>query len=496
MKNIKLTTLNKTCILGLMLILAYGCERDITDEAVPATFSNAADVFTDTPRGLTDEFFESFDPAEGYNTDDTFEVVNDEAYEGTSSIRIDVPSPDNPNGFLAGGVFRDRGVGRDLTSYDALTFWAKASTTATLASVGFGSDFEEDKFSVVKSDIQLTTSWTKYIIPIPDPSKLIQERGLFSYIAAPFDVLGDGPNGNEIGWTLWLDEIRYENLGTIGQPRPRIFNGESVTQEVFLGSTIPVTGRTYTANLPTGQNQTLDIAPSYFSFSSSNPSVATVSELGMISVVGVGTTTITATLGSELAEGSIVLNSVGAFPSAPVPTRDPANVISLFSDVYNNVPVRHYNGFFQFATTQGGAGADPNNVDLQVPLPGGGVDNIINYTQLNFVSIGTYETVPLVNISAMTHLHVDINIREEIGGGDFLRLSMESGTGVGATTFGSVILNAAQLSNVDENGWLSLDLPISSFGGFTDLSALGQLFFVSDATISDIWVDNVYFYNE
>jgi len=251
------------------------------------------------------------------------------------------------------------------------------------------------------------------------------------------------------------------------------------------------------ANLPTGINQTVNTTPGYFNFLSSNESVATVSESGVITVIGVGNATITATLGNSVAEGSLEITSNGPFPSAPVPTRDAANVVSLFSDAYTNVPVRHYNGFFEpFQTTEGGAGADPNNVDLQVPMLGGGVDNIINYTSLNFVSIGTYDTVSLVDISAMSHLHVDINIRESIDGGDFIRLSLESGTGQGATTSGNFILNAAALGNSDENGWLSLDIPISSFSGFSDPANLGQVFFISDATISDIWVDNVYFYNE
>ncbi|WP_299336293.1 Ig-like domain-containing protein [uncultured Psychroserpens sp.] len=488
MKKIRLIKSKNAFLLGLILILCYGCERDISDEAVPATFPTIGDIFTDTPIGLTEEFFNSFDPAAGANVNG-FGTDNAEAYEGSTSIRIDVPAPNDPDGGFIGGIFEDAGEGRNLTQYDALTFWAKGSTTG-IVEAGFGTDFVEDKYAVSFPNIQLSTDWKKYIIPIPDPSKLVQEKGMFLFAAGTQST-------NGFGFTFWIDELRFENLGTLGQEVPRIFNGANLVQEAFIGSTIQINGISYTANLPSGINQTINAAPSYFEFSSSNESVATVSELGVISVSGVGTTTITATLGNNVALGELELTSVGPFPSAPVPTRDAANVISLFSDAYTNVPVRHYNGFFEpFQTTEGGAGADPNNVDLQVPAPGGGVDNIINYTSLNFVSIGTYDTVPLVDISAMSHLHVDINVRETIDGGDFLRISLESGTGVGPTTSGNFIINSAALGNTDENGWLSLDIPISSFSGFSDPANLGQVFFVTDATISDIWVDNVYFYNE
>ena len=218
----------------------------------------------------------------------------------------------------------------------------------------------------------------------------------------------------------------------------------------------------------------------------------------MVSVVGSsGTTTITAILNNIQATGSLEVTSNGQFPSAPIPTRDASNVISLFSDAYTNVPVRHYNGFFEpYQTTLGGAGSDPNNVDIQGVLPDGSLDNIINYTQLNFVSIGTYETVQLVDASTATHLHIDINVRETIDAADFIRLELESGTFTGSTASGSFVLSSAALSNVNSDGWASIDVPLASFSGAVDFSSLGQLFFISDGTISNIWVDNVYYYNE
>ena len=76
--------------------------------------------------------------------------------------------------------------------------------------------------------MQLTTDWKKYVIPISDPSKLTQEKGLFLFSAGGLDIIDNIPNGNEIGWTFWMDEIRFEKLGNIGQSRPMIFNGQDV----------------------------------------------------------------------------------------------------------------------------------------------------------------------------------------------------------------------------------------------------------------------------
>jgi hypothetical protein len=494
-------TLNKlrfASYLMLTSLVFISCERELSDDVVDATFPSTADIYTDNPVGLTDEFFISFDPADGANPE-AFDVDDNESYMGSSSIRIDVPSPDNPNGNFVGAIFRDRGEGRDLSGFDALTFWAKGSTTGTLSEVGFGTDFLDNKFPASRTGVQLTTDWQKYVVPIPDPSKLTQERGLFLFAAGGLDVVDDEPNGNEIGWTFWLDEIRFEKLGTSVLTKASVFNGQNVVQQGFVGSKIDVFGTTSSFNLSNGQNVDVNTSPGYFDFQSSEEAVATVSvEMGSaeISVIGSsGSSTITASLGNNEAEGSFEVTSSGNFLFAPTPPeREPSNVVSLFSDAYENEPVRHYNGFFLFATTQGGEGNDPNDVDIQFPRPEGGVDNIINYTELNFVSIGMYENVPFVDASNMTHLHLDINVRDEsVATSDFIRLEIESNTGTGSPAGGSSTLTGP---NLQPNDWRSFDIPLSNFSGNIDFGNVSQLFFVSDASISDIYVDNVYFYSE
>ena len=45
-----------------------------------------------------------------------------------------------------------------------------------------------------------------------------------------------------LGYTIWIDEIRFEKLGTIGQPRPAIMNGADVSMQTFNGAIAVVDG--------------------------------------------------------------------------------------------------------------------------------------------------------------------------------------------------------------------------------------------------------------
>ena len=50
---------------------------------------------------------------------------------GTTSLKISVPGPGDPSGTFAGGAFTTD-LSRELTGYNALTFWAKSSVATTL----------------------------------------------------------------------------------------------------------------------------------------------------------------------------------------------------------------------------------------------------------------------------------------------------------------------------------------------------------------------------
>ncbi|WP_179335635.1 Ig-like domain-containing protein [Winogradskyella costae] len=474
MKNTSLIQIKRTFVLGMVLVLALGCERDLTDDAIPATFAKVGDIFTDDFVSMGSDFYFPF----GGSKLDAFSVDTEEGYESSASYRIDVPNSDDPAGNYAGAILRVDGAGRDLSGYDALTFWAKASRGVSIDAVGFGQDFLDNKFQVNASNLSVGTNWSKFTIPIPDASKLTEERGLFWYAAGTQATGGSG-------YVIWLDEIKFENLGNIAHPRPAILNGSNVIEETFSGATIALTGLTQTLNLASGVNQEVTISPNYFAFTSSNTSVATVSELGIVDIVGGGEAVITATLDGMDAEGSLNITSLGDFNPAPVPTVEASSVISIFSDAYTNEPVDYYNGYWApFQTTQG-------QNDIQV-----NGDNIIKYSELNFVGIQFAVDVPTIDVSQMTHFHIDIQVQGDIDPGDFLQVKLQD---IGAdNAFGGTDDSDDELTLTNttlvSNSWVSIDVPISDFPGLTSRSNLAQVVFISDATITDVYVDNIYFY--
>ncbi|MBO6794940.1 MAG: Ig-like domain-containing protein [Balneolaceae bacterium] len=487
MKDLNLTIMTRSLFAGLLVIFfAASCQRSVDGLSEP-TLTNNPDVFIDGfSAGL-----EYFPYDDGFAKLDAFQVDTDVTYNNSdASMRIDVPNAGDPSGSYAGAAFVDLNGGRDLTEYDALTFYAKGSKAGVINSVGFGQGVEGDNdFEVRLDGLKLSTYWKKYVIPFPASNKLTAMTGMFWFAEEP-------ENGD--GYSFWVDDLKFEKLGNIAQPRPAINNGQDLTITSFVNLSYSITGFEQTLNTiitladetTVSQDVMLTVASGYFDFVSSNPAVATVDENGVVTVVGEGTATITGMIDGTEADGSLTVISNGTFQSAPVPTVPADSVISIFSDAYTNVPVDYYNGFFNGdgQTTQGGTGFDGGPQGADIVVNG---DGIINYTDLNFVGIGTFLNVNPVDATEMTHMHVDINVQESIDPGDYITIQLLNDVG-GNETSGSIRITDDQLL---ENDWLSLDIPLADFG-LADRSALGLIFFVSDATISNIYVDNIFYYDD
>ncbi len=478
MKNIKHFN-SKTFFFALVFITLLGCERELSDAAEFATFAKTGDIFIDAPIGLGTDFYFPFLGSKPT----AFSVDNNEGYQSAASIRIDVPNADDPEGNYAGAIFRVDGAGRDLTDFDALTFWAKASQGVSIGEIGFGQDFGENKFQVTRIGVSLGTNWAKYTIPIPDPSKLTNERGMLWFSAG-----GIGPEGQEVGYTFWLDEVKFEKLGNIAQPQPAILNGQDETEVGFNGGSNTINGFSQTFNLGSGINQTVLITPSYFTFSSSDIEVARANELGVVSVVGSGSAKITAILGGVKAKGSLTVESLGNFTNAPTPSNNAGDVISIFSDAYNDVSASLISDFGEFQNSTLSAFEIDNN-------------NVLNYQNVNFFGIEFNSNVPLPTIDAseMTTLHFDIFIPNTIGQGASLNINLrnvgpngmiETDPFTGAPTGDDTEIGT--VPTLVSGQWISVDFDITSLA---DRSALGQIVFVApEAGPSNFYVDNIYFY--
>ncbi|MEL6357319.1 MAG: glycosyl hydrolase family 16, partial [Bacteroidota bacterium] len=128
-------TFRLLCLTGLLLF-TLGCEREL-DELEVATPPVNGEVFGDTfSAGLEFAAFGGSDVR-------AFQVDEEVAFEGTASMRFEVPDFEDPAGAFVGGAFFTNGP-RDLSSFNVLTCLAKASKAATIGEIGFGNDFGDN----------------------------------------------------------------------------------------------------------------------------------------------------------------------------------------------------------------------------------------------------------------------------------------------------------------------------------------------------------------
>ncbi|MTB50009.1 Ig-like domain-containing protein [Lewinella sp. W8] len=463
-----INSFGRLLLVGL-LVFTFSCERDL-EELELATFPANGLVFDDTFSAGLREY-----SAFGGSKLTGFQVVDEVAFAGTSSMQFEVPDFEDPGGAFVGGAFIPDGA-RDLSGFNVLTFYARASEAEFIGEIGFGNDFGSNTYVASITNVPVTTNWKKYYIPIPDPSKLTAERGLF--------FLSEGPDEEGRGYTFWIDEVRFENLGTVVPVNSGIFNGEELTETVETGAVFTANGFV-TYNLPTGVDQRSSASPAYFEFTSSNPSVASVDANGIVTVLDAGEAVITASIDGVESVGSLSITSTGdpILPAGPAPTPEvPADdVISLFSNAYQDEPVDFYNGFWEFSTTQ--------SAIVQVQS-----DDIIRYSQLNFV--GIQFTSPTIDISAMNRVHLDIWTPDPTpAGAEFKVLLVDLGAD---GNFGGNDDSSFEVTftppTLQSEQWVSLDLPLSDFPGLTGRTNLAQV--VLSGNLPNIFMDNLYFYND
>ncbi|WP_291990244.1 Ig-like domain-containing protein [Luteitalea sp.] len=439
------------------LLLAVACTRD-NGTLGPAPFPDEPAIFLD-----------GFSPGLGFQAFggsklDALVLDPTVKRSGSASLKVIVPGPGDPTGGYAGGAFVAN-VPRDLTGYDAITFWARASIPAVLNVAGIGNDNSgNSQFTAERTGIALTTSWTKYAIAIPLASKLTQERGMFFF--------AEGAENNN-AYEFWLDDIQYESLGTVINPRPTV---AATTVSAEIGATYQVAGTALTVNVE-GADQTLNVAPAYFTFTSSDTTVATVSATGVVTARTAGNAGISARLGTVAAAGAVTV-SASAPPSvaAPTPTRLPADVISLFSDAYTNRTVDTWSAVWDQA--------DVSDVQLAGNLTK-------RYSNLNFAGIEF--TAQQIDASAMTHLHLDVYAANVTS----FRVKLVDFGANGAFQGGDdsefeITLSGSSVPALTAGAWSSLDIPLSLFTGLTNRAHLAQM--IIGGSSPTTYIDNVYFY--
>ena len=445
------------------MVLVAGCERD-TDTLDPAPISTDPVVFTDAfGQGVDYQAFLD-------SKLDAVQTTTSNVHSGTAALEVTVPGPDNPTEWFAGGAFVAN-VPRDFSGYDALTFWARSSKgMATLNVAGIANDNSGNSlYEAAVNDLPLTTTWTKYILPIPLPARLTMEKGLFFF--------AEGYESDNVSYQIWFDDIVFEKTGLVSNPRPALVPG---TASAFVGATVDISGTSVTFDVD-GSDVTVEHLPGYFSFASSNDTVAQVVD-GNIVVVGPGTTTITAALGNVPATGAVTLTAKPAPTTpAPAPTVPAADVISLFSDVYDDITVDSWSADWPDMADVADFAIDGNPVKA--------------YTNLVYAGI-LFETV-LVDASGMDFFHIDVWAPP---GTSAFKVKLvdfgEDGAYGGAPdSQKELTFTGASVPPFTAGAWVALDIPLADFMGPTGLQSrehLAQLL-ISGANIT-AFIDNVFFY--
>jgi hypothetical protein len=402
--------------------------------------------------------------------------------DGGATLRVIVPGPGDPANAFAGGTMV-AGSPRNLSGYDAVTFWARSTRAAPLV-IGLGADQSDSPRYIVAGTVSLSTGWTQYILPIPLATRLTAEKGLFYFSAG-----ADGSPAT--GFTFWLANIQYVTLGaTIGGPNPvlppvcvakKVGDGAFPAFPSGVSGAIPVAFDVSAhVDVITGSNR-------YFTFTSSDPAVASVDPGGSVSVQGTGTATVTAYLGGIEAAGplTVKVGSANACPVlalpaevAPTPTVPAANVISLFGSAYVARTV--------YSWQTGWSTCCSDYEELNVP---GTSHPVKKYALHAFAGIGfgpDGSSANQVDASAMTWFHVDVWTPN---GYAFDVKLVNDPTGYASeSTVRSYVL--------DTGTWVGLEIPMTAFRNLGGTSKLGQmLFLVPDGTAATFYVDNIYFHN-
>jgi hypothetical protein len=397
--------------------------------------------------------------------------------DGGATLRVVVPGPGNPDNAFAGGTIKSD-LPRNLSGYDAVTFWAKSSRSAPLV-VGLGSDMSADPLYLAEGVVGLTTEWTQYVLPVPLASKLTAEMGLFYFAAG-----ADGSPAT--GFTFWLANIQYVTLGTtLGGPYP-VMPPTCVRKSVGDGS-FPAFRA---GSIPVGfaiqdGAEVIGASNRYFTFTSSDPAVASVDPGGTVAVQGNGSTIITAQLGGVPAAGPLTVKVGGTetcpplpVPTtiAPTPTVPAENVISLFGSAYPARPVDSWHTVWSNCCSE----YTPTNIGSHA------VKKYVLYP-FNGVAISPDgSSANAIDASAMTWFHVDVWTPD--GYAFDVKLVNDPAGYTSDSTVRSYIPGTGT--------WTSLEIPMTAFRNLGGTSKLGQmLFLVPDGTSATFYVDNVYFHN-
>ncbi len=376
-------------------------------------------------------------------------------HSGSKSLKIPVTT-----GYTGGALVSPADV--DLSAYNVLSFWAKNDAAFLLDGVGFGNAADGNLvFEAEWNGVNVTSTWKKFYVPIPAPSKATAIKGLFHFAEGS----GEG------AYNIWIDDIQFENIapGIVGTPTASMAT-ETISKEV---------SQTFTANgltsiFPVNSvNQQMKTGRGFYTWTSSNTTVATVDQFGTGTALSGGSTNVTAKLGTVDAGGVLTVNVTAPLPSptvaAPSPTRAGYSVKSLFSNVYTNSPVETW------ATDWSSCCRDYAEIQING-------NDTKKYTLRHFTGVEFIGSP--IDATSLDSVHIDLWTPNASPTFKFRLVN-----------FGSPNTESTVERVIAPNSWQGIDIALSEFTGLANRTRLSQiLFLVPDGTSATFYIDNVYFY--
>lgn len=387
------------------------------------------------------------------------------SHGGTASLRVDVPASDP---WWTGGQFK-ADTPYSLAAYNAVTFWAKASRIATLNAVGFGADATQ-----AETSLPLTTSWAKYVLPIPNATKLTSEKTLF--------YLADDAGGEGAAYSIWLDDVQYENLpaGQVGSPTSAELGWMPVNLSVGDVMTLPTDSSKNKVIFTLPAVTFTKVGLSYFTLTSSSPEVVAVDNQGQVRGVANGTATITAKLGSVSVTGQADAKVAPLAPTTapPKPTHPAANVMGILTN-------GTYTDSIQVANWHPNWG--DHTIFTDVLIAG---DQMKKYSQLNWAGV---DLTKAYDVSGMTHFRLDVWTPNMATTFSIKLIDFGPDGAYGGGDDFECVYTPDLTGRLSQ--WVSLDIPLASFtNADKPMKHLSQLCWVDANGNGLVFIDNIYFH--
>lgn len=185
-----------------------------------------------------------------------------------------------------------------------------------------------------------------------------------------------------------------------------------------------------------------------------------------------GSATVAVTSSNSSVTNTYTINFVLTGPSTNAPTppnRATSDVISLFSDAYTNIPVTEWSTPWD----------DSNFQDIV--LSGNNIKKI-NFGNFLGVQLANY-----VDATSMTHFHMDYYIEAGVNlVGKVLNPKWSNHAAQAGETSALLLTHLPTTTG----SWVSIDVPLTSFGGAQSREALYQ--FLITSNLGSVYVDNIY----